>query len=134
MRISPTTHVGTFKKKFLDEYGVHIKVYRGLSKGHVAEDDVPLHELQSSKIEDREWTLDIDQDMTVGKAEDETKKLGFQIQILDGDKLAKNSIRLGDLSGRKPKGGASAPSPAPSGKGKKGCLIALMLAPLAPWL
>lgn len=70
----------------------------------------------------------------VAEAEDETKKLGFQIQIRDGDKLAKNSIRLGDLSGRKLKGGGAATSPAPDGKRKKGCLIALLLAPLAPWL
>lgn len=135
MRISPTTHVGTFKKKFHEEYGVHIKVYRGLSRGHVAEDDVPLHELQSSQIEEREWVLDINQDMTVGEAEDETKKLGFQIQILDGDKLAKNSMRMGDLSGRKPRGGSRPPVPqTPSKEGKKGCLVALLLAPIAAWL
>ncbi len=132
MRVSPTTHVGTFKSRFLDEYGVHIRVYRGLSKGHVAGDDVPLHELHSSKIEEREWTISINQDMTVGEAEEEVKKLGFQIQILDGDKLAKNSLRLGDLSGRKPRQSSS--SSTSSSKGKKGCLVAMLLAPIAAWL
>ncbi len=131
MRVSPVTHVGTFKKRFFEEFGVRIKVYRGLSRGHVAPDKVALHELHSSKIENREWVLEIDRNMTVAQAEEETKKLGFQIQILDGRKLAKNSARLADLPSKKRRKASGSSS---SGGGKKGCLVALLLAPFAPWL
>ncbi|MDP6889758.1 MAG: hypothetical protein QF471_00380 [Phycisphaerales bacterium] len=138
MRVSPTTKVSTFKRRFREEFGVDIKCHKGNSLGHIADDDDKLHEICTKQDHDRDFKLDLHGNHKVGSAEkDIAESLGFKVQLLmpDGSN-AKNSMTLSELRKEFEGGGKPAASPArpssaakPAKAGKSGCLIGMILAP-----
>ena len=143
MKVAPTTKVGTFKRRFREEYGVDIKCHKGNSLGHIADDDDKMFEICTKQDHERDFQLDLHGNHKVGSAEkDIAESLGFKVQLLmpDGSN-AKNTMTLSSLRGEY-EGGGSKPAkrksaaPAKAGKsaapakaGKSGCLIGLILGP-----
>ncbi len=134
MKVSPTTKVGTFKRRFREEYGVDIKCHKGNSLGHIADDGDKMFEICTKQDHDRDFKLDLHGNHKVGSAEkDIAESLGFKVQLLNPDgSNAKNTMTLSDLR-REYEGGGSKPSKSKAGSsakaGKSGCLIGLILAP-----
>ncbi len=138
MKVSPTTKVGTFKRRFREEFGVDIKCHKGNSMGHIAADDAKLFEICTKQDHDRDFQLDLHGNQKVGTAEsDIAESLGFKVQLLSPDgSNASNSMTLSDLRQKyAEKSGSSSPqkdSPQAATiekTGKSGCLIGLILAP-----
>ncbi len=147
MRVSPRTKVSTFKKRFMEEFGVDIKCHKGMSKGHIADNDSELHEICTGMEVERDFRLNISGNMHVSTVENEvTESLGFRCQILNPDgSNADNSITLGELrreytgdaepesvQSSPPVVQSSPPSDQPAST-KKGCVVALLLSPIL-WL
>ena len=86
MKISPMTKVSTLKDKFKEEFGVEIKCHKGMSKGHMAEDDAKVHEICTGMEVDRDFEIELNGHMLVSTAENEVaESLGFKVQILNPD-------------------------------------------------
>lgn len=124
----------------MEEYGVKVKCHKGMSKGHIADDDSELHEICTGMDVDRDFRLKISGNMHISSVEKEvTESLGFLIQVLNPDgSNADNSITLGEL--RREYAGDAEPEPVQSSppavepaSTKKGCVIALLLSPIL-WL
>ena len=136
MNVSPTTKVGTFKRRFREEFGVDIKCHKGNSLGHIADDNDKMFEICTKQEHDRDFKLDLHGNHKVGSAEkDIAESLGFKVQLLmpDGSN-AKNSMTLSALRKEYEGGGSkssqsSRKSSAPAKADKSGCLIGLILAP-----
>jgi|SaaInl4_135m_RNA_FD_contig_41_206429_length_587_multi_1_in_0_out_0_1 hypothetical protein len=143
MRVSPRTKVSTFKKRFEEEFGVNIKCHKGMSKGHIADDNDELHEICTRMEVDRDFKLKISGNMKVSTVEREVAgSLGFLIQVLNPDgSNAKNSRTLSDIrrdySGGSKKSSSPTKPPRVSVKDqtseKKGCLSAIAIVPFL-WL
>ena len=86
MKVSPMTKVSTLKQKFADEFGVVIKCHKGMSKGHIADDDAKVHEICTGMEVDRDFEIDLNGHMLVSTVEQEVAdSLGFRIQLLNPD-------------------------------------------------
>lgn len=98
MKVHGKMLVGNFKKAFEEEFGVEIKVHRGMSTGHFADDDATI---ASNRTDGHsgDGDLDLHGNMTVATAEKEiADSLGFKVQILDRRGAnAPNGDRLGSL-------------------------------------
>lgn len=76
--------VKNFKSAFLTEFGVGIKVHKGFSMGHFAEDGGSLASNRSDSAGNVSGEIELHGNMKVGTAEKEIKEnLGFAVQILD---------------------------------------------------
>jgi hypothetical protein len=123
----------------MEEFGVDVKCHKGMSKGHIADDDSELHEICTGMEVDRDFTLKISGNQLISTVEKEVAdSLGFRIQVLNPDgSNAKNSMTLGALRRNYSVGDAPSPSgrqsTAQPKKEKKGCLAAIALLPIF-WL
>lgn len=76
--------VKNFKSAFQQEFGVGIKVHKGFSMGHTADDDVTLASNRSDTAGKISGELELHGNMKVNSAEKAIKEsLGFAVQILD---------------------------------------------------
>ncbi len=139
MRVSPTTKVSTFKKRFREEFGVGIKCHKGNSLGHIADDDDQLFKICTKQEHERDFRIDLQDDMAVGDAEAAiAASLGFKVQlILPDGKNASNKMSVSALR-QLFEGGSAVETPeasqASDGKetkktGKAGCILGMILAP-----
>ncbi|MBC8308923.1 MAG: hypothetical protein H8E83_00235 [Planctomycetes bacterium] len=86
MKINPMTKVSTLKQKFIDEFGVEIKCHKGMSKGHIADDDAKVHEICTGMGADRDFEIELNGNMLVSTVEKEVAdSLGFLVQVLNPD-------------------------------------------------
>ena len=99
MKISPMTKVSTLKDKFKEEFGVEIKCHKGMSLGHIAEDDSKVHEICTGMEVNRDFEIEINGHMLVSTVEKEVaESLGFKIQVLNPDgSNADNGSTLANL-------------------------------------
>ncbi|MFM1831748.1 MAG: hypothetical protein RLZZ461_64 [Planctomycetota bacterium] len=98
MKVHGKMLVGNFKNAFKEEFGVGIKVHRGMSTAHEADDDMTVAANRKDG-HDGDGDVDLHGNMTVATAEKEiADSLGFKVQILDrSGGNADNSSRLGSL-------------------------------------
>ena len=91
--------VKNFKAAFQQEFGVGIKVHKGFSVAHVAEDDISLASNRSDSAGKVSGEIELHGNMLVGTAEKTIKEnLGFAVQILDKTgKNADNGATLASL-------------------------------------
>jgi len=65
---------------------VEIKCHKGMSKGHIAEDNAKVHEICTGMEVDRDFEIELNGHMLVSTAENEVaESLGFKVQILNPD-------------------------------------------------
>ena len=98
MKIHGKMLISNFKGAFKDEFGVGIKVHRGMSTGHFADDDATVAS-NRSEGHSGDGMVDLHGNMKVGTAEKEiADSLGFKVQILDAsDGNADNAATLSSL-------------------------------------
>lgn len=91
--------IKNFKSAFHEEFGVGIKVHRGFSMGHFADDGDTVASNRSDTAKAASGALELHGNMKVGTAEKEIKEsLGFAVQILDRTGAnADNGATLGSL-------------------------------------
>jgi hypothetical protein len=91
--------VKNFKAAFQEEFGVGVKVHKGFSMGHFADDSETLASNRSESAGKVSGELELHGNMKVGSAEKAIKEsLGFAVQILDKSGAnADNNATLGSL-------------------------------------
>lgn len=78
------TTVKTFKAQIHEHFGVHIKVHRGFSMGHYAEDHETVASIRSEGAQEVTGEIELHGNMKVSTAEETIKTaMGFAVQILN---------------------------------------------------
>ena len=98
MKVHGKMLVKNFKSSFQEEFGVSIKVHRGMSTGHEADDDITIA-ANRSEGSTGDGHVELHGNMKVGTAEEEiAQSLGFKVQVLDASgSNAPNDATLGSL-------------------------------------
>jgi hypothetical protein len=91
--------IKNFKSAFAEEFGVGIKVHKGFSMGHFADDSETVAGNRSESAGKVSGEVQIHGNMKVGTAEKAIKEsLGFAVQILDKSGAnADNDATIGSL-------------------------------------
>ena len=91
--------IKNFRSSFQQEFGVGIKVHKGFSMGHFADDGETLASNRSESAGKVSGGVELHGNMKVGTAEKAIKEgLGFAVQILDKTGAnADNNATLGSL-------------------------------------
>lgn len=97
LSINGRMSVKTLKKRFLEEFGAHLRVYNGAK---FADDNATLASLRKTDAQSKGGDLKINLNMQVGTLEKRIKEIfGIRVQVAnsDGKQLLENSITLGEV-------------------------------------
>ena len=101
IEVSGKMHVKTLKKKFKEEFGTEIRVYKTLNTGKGAKPADEKSTLASIGDTTRKVTgFTIKKSKLVGDIEDEFKEhmgVGIQVMTPDGKKFAPNNMKLSNV-------------------------------------